>query len=123
MKRLLLALLLVAAPASTTAQPAPSSPLAVAAELSGGALVVTWPAPVGQAFACVSARAPDRLLGCTRHAWEASYQQGPGSVDIHAVVRQGETVEVRVYALSGAVAGAGVAQVRGPVVWLPALAR
>lgn len=62
MRRLLAALLLLALlPASAIAQPAP---LPVRAELQAGALVVTWQAPAGQAFGCVFARSPDRLLGC-----------------------------------------------------------
>jgi hypothetical protein len=120
---LLLTALLALLPASTVAQPAPPVPLPVAAELSAGALIVTWPTPVGQAFACIYAQQPDRLLGCTRFAWETSWQQGPGSVDIHALVHQGDTVEVRVYALSGAVAGQGTAGVRGAAAWLPVVVR
>jgi hypothetical protein len=108
---------------SAVVQPAAPSVLPVAAELGAGALVVTWPPPTGQAFACVFAEQPDRLLGCSLGATAGRYQQGPGSVDIHAVVRQGETLEVRVYALSGAVVAQGTAGVRGRVLWLPVIVR
>lgn len=104
-------------------QPAAPAVLPVAAELSAGALVVTWPAPAGQVMACVFAQQPDRLLGCSLGATATSWQQGPGSIDAGLIVRQGATVEVRVYALSGAVAGQGTAGVKGRAAWLPSVGR
>jgi hypothetical protein len=100
---LLLAILL-AAPA----------PLPVRAELQGGALVVTWQPPPGQAFACVLREST--LLGCTTGG---RYQLGPGSVDIHLRTGVGDRVEVRSYAITGAELARGQARVFGRVRWLP----
>jgi hypothetical protein len=94
-------------------QPAPA-PLPVRAQLQAGALVVSWPAPVGQAFACVFR--DGALLGC---ATGSRYQLGPGSVDIHLRTGVGDLVEVRSYALSGATLAQGQARVFGRVRWLP----
>jgi hypothetical protein len=90
------------------------APLPVEAEFSRGALVVTWPAPVGQAFGCVFR--DGALLGCVAGS---RYQLGPGSVDIHLRTDVGALVEVRSYSIGGATLSLGQARVFGRVRWLP----
>jgi hypothetical protein len=103
--------------------PSPPGALHPEAELARGDLVVIWIPPPDQFMACVFARTPDRLLGCVTAPEQASFILPAASRDVRLQVRQGETVEVRVYALSGAVAGRGTAGVRGRAAWLPVVVR